>query len=237
MKAYHTADKLYLLVQGSVSANNQFYLDVDDNGATGYGDAAQWSDMGADYLIENGTLFAYAGDGSSFAWNPVASNGGLVLSKTSGLIELEVPRASLNTLGAALRVGYSDLDGTFSPVAKLPASGNLARYTLDAAGARTAAKETSSPVRQNLVSEDIALTVYPNPGREQVTIAYTAMKQGFTQLEIYDVTGRLEKTLLNKEEKAGNHSLQFDAQRLGAGVHLVRMQLDGKVIMKKLVVR
>ena len=237
LKAYHTADDLYLLVTGSLGPNNQFYLDADDNGATGYNNAALWNGMGADYLVENVTMFAYAGDGSSFAWNPVVNNGGLVVSKTGNVLELSVPRSTLTGLGSALRIGYSDLDGSFTPVAQLPTSGDMARYTFNSAGARTvAAPALVLSHREKLPKED-ELTIYPNPGHGLVTVTYTQSQAGSVRLDIYDLTGRLEKTLIEEKRRAGRHSLRVDAQALKTGVHIVRLLSNGRLITKKLTIQ
>lgn len=234
LKAYHDADNLYLLVTGSPGVNNQFYLDADNSGTTGYNNAALWSNMGADYLIENGTLFTYTGDGSSFAWSPVVGNGGLTLTKTSEVIELSVPRGTLTGLGTVLRIGYSDLDDTFTPVAQLPTSGDIARYPLGVINARFATAD-KSPHRK--LPADEALTVYPNPGHDWVTVTYRSAQAGLVRLEIYSLTGQLEQILISEEEATGSRSVQFDAQALGNGVHVIRLRANGQVITRKLVVQ
>lgn len=49
------------------------YIDADNNTTTGY--LFTWTNpaVGADYLIENSTLNAYTGNGSTFSWTPVAT--------------------------------------------------------------------------------------------------------------------------------------------------------------------
>lgn len=236
LKAYHDSDNLYLLVKGDLPANNQFYVDVDDSPTTGYGDATRWSSMGADYLIENGALYAYAGDGSSFAWNPVSNNGGLALVKSGDLIELALPFGTLNNLSSALRVGYSGLDANYSTVTKLPASGSMALYTLDR-NTRRAEKGKPSYVEPDALAKDSALRVYPNPGHDQVTISYAHEYDGIVRLEVYNLAGQREKTIVHQQRSSGIHSVQLDTQSLGAGVYVVRLQTNDRTTTQKLVIR
>ena len=235
LKAYHDADKLYLLVAGSLNANNQFYLDTDNSNGTGYRDAAQWSDMGADFLIENGTLFSYTGSGTDFSWSPVTT-GSPELIKNNALIEMAIPRSALGGVESALRIGYADLDGNYNAVAKLPAAGPMALYSL---GNNTRRANGKKPLvtRPDELLEAAQLSVYPNPGRDQVTVIYTTQEQKENlQLEVYDLAGRLERTLISEAVEAGSYRLLLETKSLGYGVHIIRLQTNGQVITHKLVV-
>jgi hypothetical protein len=60
---------------------------------------------------------------------------------------------------------------------------------------------------------------FPNPFNPITTINYTLIKEGFTSLQIYDVLGRVVKTLINKIEKAGTYKIQFDASMFNSGIY------------------
>lgn len=60
------------------------YIDRDQMAGTGFRVAG----VGANYMIENGHLYRYAGDGSSWAWTPIAPN---PVSTTTGPVDLTAP--------------------------------------------------------------------------------------------------------------------------------------------------
>jgi len=70
---------------------------------------------------------------------------------------------------------------------------------------------------------------YPNPFNPTTTIAFDLPRQSLVTLNIYDVTGRLVRTLLHKQIVAGEHHLFWDGrdasgQRVASGIYLYRLQ-------------
>ncbi len=83
---------------------------------------------------------------------------------------------------------------------------------------------------------------YPNPFNPITTINYQLPKSGFVTLKVYDMLGRLVKTLVDENKTAGNYSVQFNGSTLASGVYVYQLtiyngQLSGKVYSsaKKLV--
>ncbi|AZN39570.1 right-handed parallel beta-helix repeat-containing protein [Paenibacillus albus] len=71
LKLYNKDSSLYLLVQGEqLTAKGQFYISADNRSDTGY-QVKNSSVAGADYLIENGTLYRYSGTGLDWTWSKV----------------------------------------------------------------------------------------------------------------------------------------------------------------------
>jgi len=64
----------------------------------------------------------------------------------------------------------------------------------------------------------------PNPTRLLTNLSYALKKGGNVKIALYDVTGRVAKTLVNTQMNAGEHGLRIDAQNLPAGVYFVRME-------------
>ena len=83
---------------------------------------------------------------------------------------------------------------------------------------------------------------YPNPFNPSTTIRYSipsvetlhATSQHVT-LKIYDVLGREVATLVNKEQKAGNYSVTFNANNLTSGVYYYSIMTDSKRITKPMI--
>jgi hypothetical protein len=76
---------------------------------------------------------------------------------------------------------------------------------------------------------------YPNPFNPQTTIKYTLPKASHVTIRIYDVTGRLVKTLVDQDIPGGVHYEVFDGRGLASGVYFYRMQSEHFVQTRKLV--
>ena len=76
---------------------------------------------------------------------------------------------------------------------------------------------------------------YPNPFNPSTTISYQIPVPGKVTLKIYDILGREVTTLVNKEQKAGNYKVNFDASRLASGVYFYRIIAGDFVQTKKMI--
>lgn len=65
---------------------------------------------------------------------------------------------------------------------------------------------------------------YPNPFNPRTTIAFSLPQAQFVKLAVYDLTGRLVKTLVNGYTAAGTHHATFDASDLASGVYVYRLE-------------
>ena len=78
----------------------------------------------------------------------------------------------------------------------------------------------------------------PNPFNPVTTISYTLPKFEFVTLKVYDARGREIETLVEEYQNPGTHSLWYDAQTLGNGVYLYRIEAGQFVeTMKMLVIK
>jgi hypothetical protein len=83
--------------------------------------------------------------------------------------------------------------------------------------------------------QKLRLSTYPNPFRGNTTITFHLDKSAQTNLTVYDVTGRRVAVLVNNLLQAGNHKVMFQPEAHASGVYILRMDIDGKTITKKLV--
>jgi hypothetical protein len=74
------------------------FIDSDQNATTGYPVAG----IGADYLIENGFLYQYAGSGGSWAWTELQT---VSLTESNGVATWNLPRSLFGSLTAFTAVG------------------------------------------------------------------------------------------------------------------------------------
>ena len=69
---------------------------------------------------------------------------------------------------------------------------------------------------------------YPNPFNPETTIEYEIAKTGHTTLQVFDISGRLVKQLVNGVTKEGSNEATWDGtnesgQSVGSGVYLYRL--------------
>lgn len=65
------------------------------------------------------------------------------------------------------------------------------------------------------------LTILPNPVRSKTTINYYLGVGSEVSIYLYDQHGRIVRQIMNKYQPAGDSSIDFDAENLTQGVHLV----------------
>jgi hypothetical protein len=80
----------------------------------------------------------------------------------------------------------------------------------------------------------------PNPFRYRTTIAYSIPKTTRATLKVYDVTGRMVKQLINKEQKPGAYTVGWqgrnsNGRKLPTGVYFVRLCAGSNTMTKKLI--
>ena len=77
---------------------------------------------------------------------------------------------------------------------------------------------------------------YPNPFNPVTKISFAVPKSSFVKLSIYDVTGREISVLINEVKPAGNYSIDFNASHLASGVYFYRLQTEGFIKSKSMIV-
>jgi len=75
---------------------------------------------------------------------------------------------------------------------------------------------------------------YPNPFNPVTKINFDIPKQGLVNLKIYDVLGREVKVLVNEVKTPGTYSVDFNASEFASGVYFYRMESNGFIDVKKL---
>jgi Outer membrane protein Omp28/Secretion system C-terminal sorting domain len=75
---------------------------------------------------------------------------------------------------------------------------------------------------------------YPNPFNPTTMINYSISTSAFTTLKVYDVLGNEVATLVNGENSAGNHNVEFNASKLSSGIYFYKLQSGSFVQTKKM---
>jgi len=78
---------------------------------------------------------------------------------------------------------------------------------------------------------------YPNPFSTQTTIRFQLDKTSSVILDLNDISGKRILELANRNYPSGEHIIPFQKGRLESGIYLLRLNLDGQVSTRKLVIR
>ena len=68
---------------------------------------------------------------------------------------------------------------------------------------------------------------YPNPFNPSTFIPVELASSGQLQIDVYDLTGRLVRSISEGILFEGGYQIRFDANELSSGVYIYRMMLDG----------
>ncbi len=95
---------------------------------------------------------------------------------------------------------------------------------------------TSVEESKELKVKSLELRVFPNPFTQKTVIRYSLNgNRNDLRLTIYDITGRIVKTLVSEEKKAGYYTVNFDAKDLRAGIYFVKLVAGDFKETKKLI--
>ncbi|MDE3057176.1 MAG: T9SS type A sorting domain-containing protein, partial [Bacteroidota bacterium] len=65
-------------------------------------------------------------------------------------------------------------------------------------------------------------------------IVYDVPRYSHVKIVVYDVLGREIKTIVDKMEQPGSHSIAFDGSRLSSGIYFYRMMSENFLGTKKM---
>ncbi|MFQ5769748.1 MAG: T9SS type A sorting domain-containing protein [bacterium] len=74
---------------------------------------------------------------------------------------------------------------------------------------------------------------YPNPFNPTTTILYSIPNTDVVTLKVYDLLGREVQTLVNQFQKAGTHSINFNASMYSSGVYFYKLYLRNRLVKTK----
>ena len=77
------------------------------------------------------------------------------------------------------------------------------------------------------IANKFPLRVFPNPTESETTIEYDVMKKGRVNINIYDFTGKLLKTVLDEEKNINSYQVKLNIGNFNSGMYLVDYQLNG----------
>jgi len=238
----------------SVTVHFMLELDLEHSGplVTNSISGQGWFDFYTNYLGNPGAVTgdALSGNDTSYGDNALAGYGGGAYSSEESIttslpvgqpfqIGLTVDGAAGAYAGACNTLGQfaGQLGDATGKVMDLPPG-----YTVNSVSwgvVNNQATGTPTAVSPGAALELALAPATPNPSVAATTLAYTLPRAGAAALEIYDVGGRLVRTLASGEQQPGAHALSWDgrdaAGRLaGRGLFFARLSFGGETRTKRI---
>jgi len=76
---------------------------------------------------------------------------------------------------------------------------------------------------------------YPNPFNPKTKIGFRLQAASFTTLKVYDIFGREVATLVNEKLQAGEHEVEWDAEKVSSGIYFYRITTENSIETRKAV--
>jgi uncharacterized delta-60 repeat protein len=231
-----TTDGGYIVAGASDSLgtdNPDFYLvKTDSQGVTLwtrtyggiYGDYAHSVQQTADggYIVAGSTEPFGACLGTDFYLVKTDSQGDTLWTRTYGGNNEDVAYSGQQTTdGSYILAGYTESFG----------AGNLDFYLVKTGPE----SQDSEPMTVSIPERYILYPNFPNPFNANTEIVYELPKVGRVSLSVFNLLGEEVVSLVDGVQAAGRHTVAFDGSGLASGVYLYRLQAEGFVQAKKMV--
>ena len=87
------------------------------------------------------------------------------------------------------------------------------------------------------IAKQSPLRVFPNPTENQTMIEYDVLRKARILINVYDLTGRLIKTLADEDKPVQTCKITFNSENLKSGTYIVDYQADGVLVERIKVVK
>jgi VCBS repeat protein/ASPIC/UnbV protein/type IX secretion system substrate protein len=111
-------------------------------------------------------------------------------------------------------------------------------YNIAANGRYTAIEGTGvigiRPISSEIPDSYSLYQNYPNPFNPQTTIKFSVPLKGNVKISVFDITGRLVRTLVNQDISAGTYETVFNAADLSSGMYFYTIKTENFAETKKM---
>lgn len=88
--------------------------------------------------------------------------------------------------------------------------------------------------KEGLPERIILFQNYPNPFNPTTTLSFVISHSSFVTLKVYDVLGREVTTLIEGEQVAGEHRVEWRPEGVSSGIYTYRLSTPNATIVKKM---
>jgi hypothetical protein len=82
----------------------------------------------------------------------------------------------------------------------------------------------------------LSVKAYPNPAKSLSVVRYSLPAEGKVLLQLYDISGRLLKTLVDENKNPGIYKITLNTKTLASGVYFLSLKSKEKRIIERLVI-
>ena len=122
---------------------------------------------------------------------------------------------------------WSGYDGFFNKWSSSSSNGTLYIFKKDT--------EVGIEPVNNIPAEFILYQNYPNPFNPSTTISYELKNGGYVTLSVYDINGKLIKSLINKEQEPGNYTVNYTSSESSSGIYFYKLSTGSFSDTKKMI--
>jgi hypothetical protein len=109
-------------------------------------------------------------------------------------------------------------------------------YQIDKDGIRSSAGTQTLDFSEIAIPSSLTVSVYPNPVYQNAILEVALPQDSHIEINIYDITGRMVKTVLDADLTAGPHLVPFDASSLARGEYNVIVNSPSQRMLRTIVV-
>lgn len=199
-------------------------------------------DGGNSWTPVSGNLEEYpdgSGDGPSVRWASIlyVENKPIYFAGTSVGLFLTTNLDSMNTVW--VQEGASAIGNVVIDMIDVRQSDGFVVVGTHGNGVySTYVTEYPSAVEEEASSPIASFTLhpaYPNPFNVATTIRFSLPKGGVVKLKVYNVLGQEVETLVDEHLKAGEHQVQWTADKVSSGTYLIRLSFENYSESQKVV--
>ncbi|MFZ4619868.1 MAG: choice-of-anchor B family protein [Bacteroidota bacterium] len=182
-----------------------------------------WNYFNSRSAAKDDTLYVDLSNNNGLTWkNAIAINGKLPFWK-----QYKIDIKSILTVSDEMKIRFVAKDGGLSSV-------------FDAAVDDVEFGENLQLTVEHISShqpDNFALHQnFPNPFNPSTTIQYEIPVKGPVTLIVHDMLGKEIASLVNQQQDAGIHTVEFNAENLSSGIYFYTLRIGSAVMTKKLVV-
>ena len=151
----------------------------------------------------------------------------------------------IDNYGAFLkRIACSDLDGNYyNDIATIRSGGNNLPTNLNIKFNDGQGNFINNPITEIKIPKSeikIPIICYPNPFSNKTIISININSDYISELKIYDIQGKLIRTLIDKKLRSGKYKFiwkgkDLNGKEVKTGIYLVRLQSGRKVYTQRIV--
>ncbi len=124
--------------------------------------------------------------------------------------------------------------GSKIPVLQIDAIGNGTQKVFTAVFIDSLRKDVIHVGIDELVNQQLAVQLYPNPAQDQLTLRYELSRQSPVSISLFDLLGKEVVTTLNENQGIGIHVQTIQVNSLPSGMYVVRVHSGNSDCMQKL---